>query len=176
MSVKDLIEVISIGDSVAINQIFIEEMSNRISKKLNELRMDVAKNMFQTELTKVRVTQRNPDGPDVQTVGAEVSGTDRSNRAEKIRTMSVKHLRAHGNEGDKAAKGVASLESENKVQSMVKHLKSGKTLPHPLVDHEGNVLDGHHRVEAHYRAGIPTMKVRQIPSALIKRTVNSEKS
>jgi hypothetical protein len=127
-----------------------------------------------TELTKVSVTQRNPAGPEVQTVGADVGGDTRPNRAEKIRTMSIKHLSAHGNEGDKAIKGKASPESENKVRAMVKHLQSGKTLPHPLVDHQGRILDGHHRVEAHRRLGSKTMKVRQIPKALIKTSINSE--
>lgn len=127
-----------------------------------------------TELTKVSVTQRNPNGPEVQTVGADVSTDNKPNRAEKVRTMSIKHLKAHGNEGDKATKGKASPESENKVQSMVKHLQSGKTLPHPLVDHTGKVLDGHHTVEAHRRLGSRTMKVRQIPKILAKQSVNSE--
>lgn len=42
------------------------------------------------------------------------------------------------------------------------------------VNHKGEVLDGHHRVEAYMRDGKHTMKVGQIPSILIKTKVNSE--
>ena len=47
--VKDLINAIAEGDSVAIEAAFNSEMANRISDRLDDMRVDVAQNMFRTE-------------------------------------------------------------------------------------------------------------------------------
>ena len=51
--VFDLIQAISEGDSIAIEQAFNTEMANRISTRLDDMRVDVAQNMFRTESTDV---------------------------------------------------------------------------------------------------------------------------
>lgn len=47
--VKDLIDAIATGDSIAIETAFNQEMATRISSRLDDMRIDVAKNMFATE-------------------------------------------------------------------------------------------------------------------------------
>jgi hypothetical protein len=47
--VKDLIDAIASGDSLAINSAFEYEMANRISERLDDMRTEVAQNMFATE-------------------------------------------------------------------------------------------------------------------------------
>jgi hypothetical protein len=47
--VKDLIDAIASGDSLAIDAAFNSEMANRISERLDDMRVDVAQNMFATE-------------------------------------------------------------------------------------------------------------------------------
>jgi len=47
--VKDLIDAIASGDSLAIDAAFNSEMASRISERLDDMRVDVAQNMFRTE-------------------------------------------------------------------------------------------------------------------------------
>lgn len=47
--VLDLIQAIDSGDSVAIESAFNAEMAARVSERLEDMRVDVAKNMFATE-------------------------------------------------------------------------------------------------------------------------------
>jgi hypothetical protein len=47
--VKDLIDAIASGDSLAIDAAFNSEMASRISERLDDMRADVAQNMFATE-------------------------------------------------------------------------------------------------------------------------------
>lgn len=47
--VLDLIQAIDSGDSVAIESAFNAEMAGRVSEKLEDMRADIAKNMFATE-------------------------------------------------------------------------------------------------------------------------------
>lgn len=47
--VLDLIQAIDSGDSVAIESAFNAEMSARVSERLEDMRIDVAQNMFATE-------------------------------------------------------------------------------------------------------------------------------
>jgi hypothetical protein len=47
--VKDLISAIASGDSLAIDAAFNSEMASRISERLDDMRVDVAQNMFATE-------------------------------------------------------------------------------------------------------------------------------
>ena len=49
MSTRDLIDAIQSGDSVTIQQTFESEMMSRIAERLDAKRIDVAKNMFNTE-------------------------------------------------------------------------------------------------------------------------------
>jgi len=47
--VQDLIQAIDSGDSSAIDAAFQAEMANRISTRLEDMRVSVAQNMFATE-------------------------------------------------------------------------------------------------------------------------------
>ena len=47
--VNDLINAIASGDSIAIETAFNSEMATRISDRLEDMRVDVARNMFATE-------------------------------------------------------------------------------------------------------------------------------
>ena len=47
--VQDLINAIAEGDSVAIEAAFNGEMATRISDRLEDMRIEVAQNMFATE-------------------------------------------------------------------------------------------------------------------------------
>ena len=47
--VNDLINAIASGDSIAIETAFNTEMATRISDRLEDMRVDVARNMFATE-------------------------------------------------------------------------------------------------------------------------------
>ena len=47
--VYELIDAIAAGDSLAIEHSFNAEMANRISTRLEDMRVDVAQNMFRTE-------------------------------------------------------------------------------------------------------------------------------
>lgn len=49
--VKDLIDAIASGDSIAIETAFNTEMATRISDRLEDMRVDVARNMFAAEST-----------------------------------------------------------------------------------------------------------------------------
>lgn len=47
--VNDLINAIASGDSIAIETAFNTEMATRISDRLEDMRVEVAQNMFATE-------------------------------------------------------------------------------------------------------------------------------
>jgi hypothetical protein len=47
--VKNLIDAIASGDSLAIDAAFNTEMASRISERLDDMRVEVAQNMFRTE-------------------------------------------------------------------------------------------------------------------------------
>lgn len=47
--VKDLIDAIASGDSLAIDAAFNSEMAGRISERLDTMRVEVAQGMFRTE-------------------------------------------------------------------------------------------------------------------------------
>ena len=49
MSVKDLINAIASGSAVETEQAFNSVMAEKISARLDNMRVEVAKNMFQTE-------------------------------------------------------------------------------------------------------------------------------
>jgi hypothetical protein len=51
--VKNLIDAIASGDSLAIDAAFNSEMANRISERLDDMRAEVAQTMFHTESVQV---------------------------------------------------------------------------------------------------------------------------
>lgn len=57
--VYDLIQAIAEGDSLTIEQAFNTEMANRISDRLDSMRVDVAQNMFRTESVQTEETEES---------------------------------------------------------------------------------------------------------------------
>lgn len=55
--VKDLIDAIASGDSIAIETAFNTEMATRISDRLEDMRIDVARGMFATEAVQEEVVE-----------------------------------------------------------------------------------------------------------------------
>ena len=51
--VRNLINAIAEGDSVGIEAAFNQEMATRISDRLEDMRIEVAQNMFRTESVEV---------------------------------------------------------------------------------------------------------------------------
>lgn len=62
--VQDLIKAINSGDSSEIDTVFNAEMANRISTRLEDMRVSVAQNMFATEQS-VEEDQVEPSVEDV---------------------------------------------------------------------------------------------------------------
>jgi hypothetical protein len=74
--VKDLISAIAAGDSVAIDAAWNAEMANRISTKLDDMRVSVGKGMFATEQT---VDEQEPES-------TEVESTEETQEQETVET------------------------------------------------------------------------------------------
>lgn len=71
---------------------------------------------------------------------------------------------------DKTSLGHASAESERKVQQLMKAILRGQTVPPVLVrrhDNKWQIIDGHHRLEAHRRLGRKSIQVRVVPAQRI---------
>ena len=58
--VNDLINAIASGDSIAIETAFNTEMATRISDRLEDMRVEVAQNMFRTESTQPEEVSEEP--------------------------------------------------------------------------------------------------------------------
>ena len=58
--VNDLIDAIASGDSIAIETAFNTEMATRISDRLEDMRVDVARNMFATESAQPEEVSEEP--------------------------------------------------------------------------------------------------------------------
>ena len=59
--VQNLINAIAEGDSVAIESAFNQEMATRISDRLEDMRIDVARNMFRTESVQDQPEEETPE-------------------------------------------------------------------------------------------------------------------
>ena len=55
--VRNLINAIAEGDSVGIEAAFNQEMATRISDRLDDMRIDVARNMFATETVQLETVE-----------------------------------------------------------------------------------------------------------------------
>ena len=59
--VQNLINAIAEGDSVGIESAFNQEMATRISDRLDDMRVDVARNMFRTESVQEELEEETPE-------------------------------------------------------------------------------------------------------------------
>jgi len=72
--VKDLIAAISTGDAQAIDSVFNAEMANRIGTRLEDMRANVAKNMFATEQA-VEESVEEDEEPIFESIAEEEAAT-----------------------------------------------------------------------------------------------------
>jgi ParB-like chromosome segregation protein Spo0J len=71
---------------------------------------------------------------------------------------------------DKTALGAADAASESNVRNLMRAIKQGRPVPPILVRRHGGawqVVDGHHRLEAHRRLGRTRIAARILPAQRI---------
>jgi uncharacterized ParB-like nuclease family protein len=120
-----------------------------------------------TELVKVSLGNKvQPNGE--REIGSNVR--DMSNtKSEKTKTIPVHKITTFEG-GDKTSKKAGSSESRANVDSIKKHIQRGGSVPPILVRrHQGSyqVVDGHHRLQAHKEAGIKNIDVHVVNSGRI---------
>lgn len=71
--VQDLINAIDSGDSQAIDAAFNAEMANRISTRLEDMRVSVAKSMFATEQAAEETAEEVQTEENVEETAEEVA-------------------------------------------------------------------------------------------------------
>ncbi len=72
MSTRDLVDALVAGDSVAIDTTFDTVMSQKISAALDDLRVSVAKNMF------------NPHVEEIESIEQEIEQQEEINNSEEV--------------------------------------------------------------------------------------------
>jgi hypothetical protein len=115
-----------------------------------------------TELVKVSLGNKvQPNGE--REIGSNVR--DMSNtKSETTKKIPVHKISTFEGD-DKTSKNTASPESRANVDSIKKHIQRGGSVPPILVRrHQGNyqVVDGHHRLQAHKEAGLKHIDVHVI--------------
>lgn len=83
MSTRDLIDAIASGDSVAIEQTFNQEMSARIADRLDNMRIEVAKNMFNEASCNRKSMSEMEDEEDKDEMDEELHGNQHKIDANK---------------------------------------------------------------------------------------------
>ena len=121
-----------------------------------------------------KVNKRSEPHPDDESgiVGAIVA---KHGNKDPHKMMHIDKIKTHEGD-DKTAKGSASKHSESNIRRMVQHLRQGKKLD-PIVVHKltksedgvtHQVLDGHHRLEAHKRLGRKSIPVTVVNKRNVK--------
>lgn len=122
---------------------------------------------FVTELTKVSLGNKvHPNGE--HEIGSNVRDMPNT-KSEKTKTIPVHKITTFEG-GDKTSKEGGSSESRSNVDSIKKHIQRGGKVPPILVRrHQGNyqVIDGHHRLQAHKEAGLKHIDVHVVDSGRI---------
>lgn len=120
---------------------------------------------FIAEITKVRITNKTHDD------GSNEIGVDRGDvartRSDKKMTVPVSSIHTHEGE-DKTSGPDAEKSSLDHVKKLTNHIRrGGKTEPITVRRHQGGwqVLDGHHRLQAHKNAGSKHIEVRVVNPA-----------
>jgi len=85
--VLDIIKAIDSGDSMAIDNAFNNEMASRISARLDNMRTDVAHNLFKSEQVEDEVVEEQPEveasAEETEEVTDEVSTEEVDDTAEE---------------------------------------------------------------------------------------------
>jgi len=108
MSVRDLIDAIYVGDSESIETAFNHEMAERISTRLDAMRVEVAKNMFNEQVEELDELEEELDEEQLDELskdtlksyvdkaatrlvsGDKYKGMDRYNRVDGIKKATSK--------------------------------------------------------------------------------------
>lgn len=105
--------------------------------------------------------------------GASVSQTRENNPQTKSIKMS--DIKSTFEPGEKTASATGSASSRKNVSGMVDTIRKGKVEDIPPINVRRNpagvgyeVLDGHHRFQAHQEAGVKNIRVKEIPPIFIK--------
>jgi hypothetical protein len=122
----------------------------------------------EAKITKVKLINRDL-GNDVEEIGAEVINkhipSAHPHPEEKIHKLPLANIYRH-EPAEKTHPDTASDESKKKIKGIVSSIKKKKAIEPILVRRQEagryEVVDGHHRVEAHLRAGL-----RHIPARVI---------
>jgi uncharacterized ParB-like nuclease family protein len=100
-------------------------------------------------------------------------------RDEAHKNMPIRNLTTREDLG-KTKRGEASPESEKNVKQIMKHIRKGGKIPPILVRRLNKprksgathqVLDGHHRLEAHKRLGRGSITVREVNKRNISKKI-----
>jgi hypothetical protein len=124
---------------------------------------------FLDERTKVTLFNHEADiGADVSTYGSPM---DRPHPQDKVKKIPLNSLFRHEPE-EKTAPDTATPESEKIIQGIMSGIKKKKDIKPILVRRQlggkYQVMDGHHRVEAHLRMGLRHIPARVIDAKNIK--------
>jgi len=106
--------------------------------------------------------------------GADVSTTRENNP--KTKSINMSQIKSTFEPKEKTAVGTGSEKSRKNVSGMIDSIRKGKGDSIPPISVRRNpdgvgyqVLDGHHRFQAHQEAGAKQIAVREVPPAFIKK-------
>lgn len=107
--------------------------------------------------------------------GADISQSRENNP--KTKTVRMSDIKSTFEPKEKTASGTGSSSSRKNVSGMVDTIRKGKGGNIPPINVRRNpegvgyqVLDGHHRFQAHQEAGVKNIKVKEVPPTFIKNT------
>lgn len=128
----------------------------------------------EAERTKVTLFNRDLDN-DENEMGADVSSygrpMERPHPQDKIKKIPLNKMFRHEPE-EKTAPDTAEPESEKAVRGIMSDIKKKKDIEPILVRRQKGgkyqVMDGHHRVEAHLRMGLKHVPARVIDAKNVK--------
>jgi uncharacterized ParB-like nuclease family protein len=138
---------------------------------------------FLDEAERTKVTMFNRElGNDETEMGATVDRQkrpmEREHSQDKVKMIPLKRMFRHEPE-EKTSRGEASPESEKNIQGIMADIKNKKDIEPILVRRQDGgkyqVMDGHHRVEAHLRMNRTHIPARVIDSKNIKYDGTEEK-
>lgn len=138
---------------------------------------------FIDEAERTKVTLFNRDlGNDENEMGAEVSRHGRpmepSHPQDKVKKIPLNKMFRHEPE-EKTNPETSTPESEKAIQGIMSDIKKKKDIEPILVRRQRGgkyqVMDGHHRVEAHLRMGLKHVPARVIDAKNVKYDGNEEK-
>lgn len=115
MSVKDLINAISMGNAAETQEVFQAVMAEKISARLDDMRIEVAKNMFKEEACKTKLKEEESDDEaqieeDLNLEDYSVEELEEFMQSEEYEQLDELSKKTLGNYIKKAAKHATRLE------------------------------------------------------------------